>query len=359
MKLRNRTKRVPSNIKQEDCESDLTAAKPSAVSSTVADTFGQTIKQEDTKDHKKTWLEQDGGLDKRDYYYHCELCKKRMPNIKSVLEHRSSAHINFHGRKSSIKHINVEPNIYDPKFYCKSCEKVHRNAIRYRAHLRLVHHMVLKRLPTRNLSNNATPDPNLYCEVCDYTYARESIYRRHCRYAHGMTRFDFAHQKSISNRIMDAYCQVCDKRLASISSYRAHLFVIHKVKSGIIQQKRDDILPNVNDPNFYCCFCDKKLSSKRTFKQHLRLVHSIFQSSPRKTSRIKPIVDDPNNYCRACGKTYSSKYAYRTHLHLVHRMTQTSKRSANPTDLPDPYNPDYYCSICAFYETESLVYSQS
>lgn len=60
MKLRNRTKRVPSNIKQEDCKSDLTAAKPSAVSSTVADTFGQTIKQEDTKDHKKTWLEQDG-----------------------------------------------------------------------------------------------------------------------------------------------------------------------------------------------------------------------------------------------------------------------------------------------------------
>ncbi|KAL0135557.1 C2H2-type zinc finger transcription factor [Mucor lusitanicus] len=299
MKLRARKKSFPSNIKQEDCKPTLSNAQSSTNEVANTSTFDLTIKQEDSKDHKVS-LEQHDKFGSKGYYYRCDICYQRLPNLKSVLEHRESNHIsNFYGSTTMAKNLDKEPDLYNPDFYCKSCEKGYRDRNAYRGHLRKVHYMVLKPLRYQiPQKTNATPDPNdpnHNCKVCNFTYKRKSNYKDHCRYVHGLNPAEFVNQASPSSSLTNLYCQTCDKRFSSSYCYRLHLFVIHKVDIRQILQKQKDTLPNVNDPN---------------------------------------------NYCRACQKTYSSKGGYRAHLRLVHQMILPLSRvnNVNHKQLPDPYN---------------------
>ncbi|KAL0135596.1 C2H2-type zinc finger transcription factor [Mucor lusitanicus] len=354
MQLSSRKKSFPSNIKQEDCKpTTLINAQLPTTEVANTSTFDLTIKQEDSKDHKVS-LEQHGKFGSKSYYYRCDICYQRFPNLKSVLEHRKSNHI---GRRLSnhtmVKSLDKEPDLYNPDFYCKSCEKDYSNKNTYRAHLRGVHFMVLKPLRGQTAQKiDATPDPNdpnLHCKACNFTYQRKSYYKDHCRYTHGLNLAEFAKQTSSSSSLTDSYCQICDKRLSSMSYYRQHLFVVHNINIKQIQQKRNDILPNMDDPNFYCHSCEKKMKSKKAFRRHLRLVHFIFRSAPSQ-SELKPDVDDPNNYCRACEKNYASRGKYRVHLRLVHQMIiPLLEGSGSHMKLPDPYNRDYYCSFISWY----------
>ncbi|KAL9543847.1 hypothetical protein MBANPS3_007923 [Mucor bainieri] len=347
MKLRSKKRRFLGNIKQEDCKpvfTTVTTTESSTLVATDTDIPNPNIKQEeDTKEDK--------ALIEKDYYYCCKTCNKKMANLTSVLEHRDSLHLDSRLVKiRMIKHMDMEPDIHDPNFYCKPCECRYKNLHAYRYHLKDVHYMVLKRRPNwKTPHNNTVPDPNdpnLYCRACDHTYASKSGYKDHCRYVHGVKHVKYADQSSTSSSTADSYCQTCDRRLSSLRSYRRHLFVVHKVESRPPQQrKRSDILPNINDPNFYCQSCEKTYASRCSFREHLKAVHSIFQAAPRKKSRLNPDANDPNNYCRACQKICSNRGSYRRHLRMVHQMALSPlKVNANPTDLPDPYNPDYYCS---------------
>ncbi|KAL0141261.1 C2H2-type zinc finger transcription factor [Mucor lusitanicus] len=352
MKLRARKRNFPSNIKQEDCNPTSTLINAQLPTTEVAksSTIDLIIKQEDSKDHK-VLLKQHGEFGSKDYYYRCDICKLRLPNLKSVLEHRKSNHLSRPCKSTTIvKNLDKEPDVHNPDFYCESCEKSYSNKPTYRQHLRIVHYMVLQQLPKRaTQKTDIAPDPNdpnFYCRACDFTYKRKSYYKSHCRYVHGLKLAEFANQTSSSRSLKDTYCQVCDKRLSSLYHYRRHLFLIHKVDIRQPQQRRNDILPNADDPNFYCHSCEKKMASKQTLKEHLKFVHSIFKSAPPQ-SELKPDVDDPNNYCRACQKGYPSKRIYCRHLHMVHQMQLPSLRvKFNHKQLPDPYNRDYYCSVC-------------
>ncbi|KAL9543197.1 hypothetical protein MBANPS3_008228 [Mucor bainieri] len=304
MKLRDRTKRVLGNIKQEDCKSALTMTDESSTSmSTDTNTVDltATVKQEDSQKDEKL-LKQDGEFSKKDYYYCCDICKRKMQDIRSVLEHRKLIHGVKENGNRKIKNIDTEPDIHDPNFYCESCERSYKDRTTYRQHLRHTHYMILKPLPIwKAPRSDIVPDPNdpsLHCGACDHTYSRKDIYKEHCRYLHGIQHVKATNQSSTtSSSLMDTYCQVCDRRFSSLSVYRGHLFAIHKVDWRLTQQTQSNILPNVNDPNFYCCSCSKKMASKESFKQHLMRVHSIFQSAPRKKSRLNPDVNDLNNYC--------------------------------------------------------------
>ncbi|KAL9556245.1 hypothetical protein MBANPS3_001970 [Mucor bainieri] len=351
MKLRDKRKSVLGNIKQEDCKPALTIAEPTTSTTTdTTNTVALTIKQEDTK-KGESMLKQNDQYGEKDYYYRCDICKTKMANLKSVLEHRKSTHLTRTWSNRKIKNMETEPDIHDHNFYCKSCERSYKDRNKYRSHLRAVHYMILKSPPNLKAPDNDVfpdpDDPSLHCRACDHTYTRKDTYKQHCRYSHGMKHVKFASRSSASNSTTDTYCQTCDIRLSSVRSYHQHMFVVHEVEIRPPQQKRNDVLPDVNDPNFYCQSCEKKMASKCTFRAHLMLVHSIFQSASRKKSRSKPNVNDPNKYCRACQKTYPSKSRYRMHLRLVHQMALPSlKRDTNSTDLPDPYNSDHYCSVC-------------
>ncbi|KAL9547986.1 hypothetical protein MBANPS3_005902 [Mucor bainieri] len=243
MKLRDRTKRVLGNIKQEEDHKSVLAimAESNTVATTDTFTDDPTVKEEDTKE-EKLLLKRNGDFGKKGYCYRCDRCEVEMTDLKSVLEHRRSIHY-VKKVKKKIKHLSIEPDIHNPSFYCKSCEIRYKDMYAYRRHLRNVHYMVFKRIPIwKAPHNNILPDlndPDLYCRA------------------------------------------------------------FHKVESSPPQQMRSDILPDVNDPNFYCRSCEKKMANKCTFRRHLMLVHSIFQAAPHKKSRLNPDVNNPNNHCRA------------------------------------------------------------
>ncbi|CAO0798134.1 unnamed protein product [Mucor circinelloides] len=118
MKLRNRQKRVSNDIKQADSKAGITLFDTPSSTFNESSAYSFNIKQKDTK-NDSSLLQQDDRFEGKDYYYHCDICKKRMPNLKSVLQHRNSTHNIRASRSRRTKDINTEPDIYDPSFYCK------------------------------------------------------------------------------------------------------------------------------------------------------------------------------------------------------------------------------------------------
>ncbi|OAD04628.1 C2H2-type zinc finger transcription factor [Mucor lusitanicus CBS 277.49] len=110
MKLRNRTTRVISDIKQEDCKPAPNATGEStSILASRSNSCGLIIKQEDAKDDKAL-LEQHGDeFGTKEYRYKCDRCNQTMPNQKSVLEHRFSIHNIKSGTSRAIKDINAIP----------------------------------------------------------------------------------------------------------------------------------------------------------------------------------------------------------------------------------------------------------
>ncbi|EPB91956.1 hypothetical protein HMPREF1544_01250 [Mucor circinelloides 1006PhL] len=350
MKLRDRQKRVSNDIKQEDKKAAINLIDTPSSTFNESSAYSFNIKQEDTKNDNSLLQQDDRFEEGKDYFYRCDICSQRMPNLKSVLQHRKSIHNISRFNHRIIKDVNTEPDIHSPNFYCRSCKVIYKDRIKYRDHLRHVHFMVLKTiLKSKSPRSTIVPDPDdpsLHCRACDHTYAQKSSYKKHCQYKHGITSAKFGTAKSKPDGIVDTYCKICDVRLSSKKSYKQHLFAIHKVDWRLNQQKSKDIAPDVNDPNFYCCACETKLSCKGSFRLHLMAVHAIYLSAPKKID-LEPDTDDPNNNCRACKKNYISRSKYRNHLRLVHHMALPRlRRNVNLGSLPNPNDPHHYCSVC-------------
>ncbi|KAL7313785.1 hypothetical protein PS15m_012358 [Mucor circinelloides] len=346
MKLRDRQKRVSNDIKQEDKKVVINLIDTPSSALNESNAYNSNIKQEDTK-NDNSLLQQDEG---RGYFYRCDVCKKRMPNLKSVLQHRKSIHNVKPSSHRIIKDVHTEPDIYDPNFYCKTCKMYYNSKLKYKAHLRTAHFMVLKAKSKYEVPQNAIlpdpDDPNQYCRACDYTYSGKSHYKQHCRYKHGMTSVQFGFTKSKTDGIVDTYCKICGVRLSSKQNYKQHLLVIHNVDWRLIHPKPKNIMPDVDDPNFYCRVCQRKSKNKRIFRAHLMNVHALYQSAPKKTI-LEPDTDDPNNNCRACQKNYSTKNSYRNHIRHVHQIAlPLLRRNDNLRSLPNPNDPHHYCSVC-------------
>ncbi|OAC98430.1 C2H2-type zinc finger transcription factor [Mucor lusitanicus CBS 277.49] len=362
MKLRNRKEWVLGNIKQEDQKLGIALGDASSSIVNRPTMSGVNLKQEDTKEHEKLLKQRLlSECGKADYYYRCEMCNAKMESLRSVLEHRKSVHnidANRSTNRRKIKHIDEEPDVYDPNFYCRLCEKGYLRIADYRVHLRNAHFMALKPLPIWKPppTNSSVPDPddpNLYCKACNHKYKSKQYYKSHCQFIHGLAPTESDHPQSVPAAMKDVstYCQLCDRYFSTKENYCQHRLNIHKVierPTKIQKPKGSNTVPDVDDPNFYCRPCDKTLAHKNSFRTHLKLVHSIFQSAPRNKSSIKPDIEDPNNFCRACQKTYPSRRKYRAHLCLVHHMILTPLASnTNLKELPDPLNSDYYCRVCA------------
>ncbi|KAL9537719.1 hypothetical protein PS6_011700 [Mucor atramentarius] len=357
IRLRDKPKRVSNDIKQEDTKAVINLIDTPSSTFIESDAYSFNIKQEDTKNDSSLQQQDDRFEEGKDYFYRCDICKKRMPNLKSVLQRRKSIHDVKPSSRRTIKDIDTEPDMHDPNFYCRSCKVIYKDRNKYRYHLRNVHFMILKTIPTRKLSQSTIlpdpDDPNLYCKVCDSTYAHKPSYKQHCRYKHGMASVKIGIARSKPDGIADTYCKICDLRLGSKQSYRYHLFSIHKIDRRQIYQKPEN-MPDVNDPNFYCCACERKLANRHSFRTHLKLMHSIYLSAPKKTS-VEPDTDDPNNNCRACEKNYASKALYWRHLRLVHHMDLPPlKSNINLGSQPNQNDPHHYCSVCKkSYETRT------
>ncbi|KAL9538801.1 hypothetical protein PS6_011452, partial [Mucor atramentarius] len=301
MKLRDRQKRVSNDIKQEDKKSVINLINTPSSTFIESNAYSFNIKQEDTKNDSSLLQQDDRFEEGKDYFYRCDICKKRMPNLKSVLQHRKSIHNVKPSSRRISKDINTEPDVHNPNFYCRSCKVNYKGRRKYRNHLRHGHFMVLKTfLRSKSPRSTIIPDPDdpsLHCRACDFTYAHKPSYKQHCRSKHGMASVKIGIARSKPDGMAYTYCKICDVRLASKQSYRYHLLSIHKIDRRQIYQKPEN-MPDVNDPNFYCCACETTLGSKKSFNAHLKLMHSIYLSAPKKAS-MEPDTDDPNNNCRA------------------------------------------------------------
>ncbi|KAL9553260.1 hypothetical protein MBANPS3_003369 [Mucor bainieri] len=220
MKLRDRTKRVFGNIKQEDCKPALKKAESSTLAPSGINTVDLlTIKQEDTKEHKAL-LKQHGKFSERDYFYRCDMCTMSTADLTSVLEHRISIHSVKQSSSRAIKHVETEPDIHDPNFYCKSCERKYRDAEAYRHHLRSVHYMVLKPIPVWKVPHSDIvpdpDDPHLYCRACDRTYKCKQYYRNHCQFAHGVNTLYLSNSTAQGQQI-ESRCQRSQQPLPGMS----------------------------------------------------------------------------------------------------------------------------------------------
>ncbi|KAL9550297.1 hypothetical protein PS6_005624 [Mucor atramentarius] len=174
MKLRDRQKRVSSDIKQEDYKFDPTPINLSFSTVNESSTCNLDIKQEDSKNYSSL-LKQNGRFEEgKDYYYRCD---RSVHNVKS-------------SKASMVKNVNTEPDIHDPNFYCKPL------------------------IPSRKKPlNSITPDPddpNRHCRACDRTFANKTNYKQHCRYTHGMASVKYSNYSLALDGITDTYCKLCD-----------------------------------------------------------------------------------------------------------------------------------------------------
>ncbi|KAF1805885.1 hypothetical protein FB192DRAFT_1365008, partial [Mucor lusitanicus] len=134
--------------------------------------------------------------------------------------------------QSAPPQSELKPDVNDPNNYCRACQKTSSSRSNYRAHLRMVHQMIIPLL-SGHANHKQLPDPynpDYYCSVCKKKYERMSSYRQHCKQAHLMT--------------LEHY---------SIVNPNAEI--------------------NVNDPNFYCSQCERSFSGEIDFKRHLARVH--------------------------------------------------------------------------------------
>ncbi|KAL9558009.1 hypothetical protein MBANPS3_001109 [Mucor bainieri] len=305
---------------------------------------GIHIKQEDAL--KSEALVDIKKRDNKGYCYHCRICKKTFGNHQSVMSHRESVHNIKSNRPSIIKHMDLEPDINDPNYFCQGCEITYSSRETYRKHFAQTHHMLLKK--KREPFNDVIPDPhdpNFYCKICDITHKNKQSYRSHCYKIHKMRIIMSDATAKMPHPNYE--CNICQKSFSSKISLNRHLFVIHKMDSDSANQP-SNTKPDVNDPNNYCIVCDKTYSTKIYLKYHVRAAHSI-RNKYQESDETKPDINDPNNYCRACHRKYISKYVYRVHLRNIHQMKFSRATAYDPNRFPDPFNPNWYCCVCKIY----------
>ncbi|KAL9553873.1 hypothetical protein MBANPS3_003079 [Mucor bainieri] len=314
MKLRDKARRIASNIKQEDCKPALSIIESSTSIPSDTSTADLVVKQEDAKEHKGLFKQQDEFVEKG-YYYCCDICKTKITDLKSVLEHRKSTHQTKTSDSRTIKHMNTEPDIHDVNFYCKSCERRCKNKKAYRAHLRTAHYMTLKPLPSwKAPRNDMVPDPddpNLYCRACDHTYRSP---RKKSRL------------KPDAND-PNNYCRACQKTYPSKGRYRVHLRLVHQMTLPPLKLcgNRGD-LPDADDPHYHCSVCNKSWETRAKYRSHGRRVHFMVLKHASITNPEAAInVNDPDWYCGQCEYKFSCKRAFKIHLREIHPQ-QSIKR---------------------------------
>ncbi|KAL9545598.1 hypothetical protein MBANPS3_007066 [Mucor bainieri] len=361
---------------------------------------GTLVKQETTEKYNP--LSSSGKFDGREYYYCCRLCDKEMPSLRAVLDHRRTVHAVGRGTVTTIKDVDLEPDVQYPNSYCKSCDKTY-TLYTYRHHLESVHHMVLKPLPRTKIQNDKIPDPNnpdCHCASCDHKYSSKWGLLRHCQTIHGMENARLKKVRQILSQPKetlpdlhdpDFFCKTCGITSRSKKQFRSHCYHVHKMRPLSLRPPRlktgqhistslkyycyvcsrpfcekrqlhkhlfvmhcfDDISlnqpsdkkPDIDDPKLYCCVCNRSYTNRVNFKTHVRAVHSVGVEDEKK-KKLQPDVDDPDDYCRVCDRKYASKRKYRNHLRFVHFMVLKAPTAYNPKKFPDPNDPNLYCYIC-------------
>ncbi|KAI8642829.1 hypothetical protein BD408DRAFT_482528 [Parasitella parasitica] len=119
----------------------------------------------------------------RDSWFYCRRCNENIKGCREYYSHIKSAH-NITPKIKGIKYLDVQPDVDDPNFYCRSCEKPHTNKNFYNIHLRRIHHMLLP--PLIKPKKSAPSKSYYYCEICEIRI-RKTSFKRHMLSLHNQT----------------------------------------------------------------------------------------------------------------------------------------------------------------------------
>jgi hypothetical protein len=228
--------------------------------------------------------------------------------------------------KNAIRNPDSLPDIKDPDFCCRACEKTLSNKSSYMAHLLCIHNINVPATPRKLIINhNITADikdPNFHCAACETTYSVKSFYVAHLKSVRRM-KFSLV-QKGRTTRnphiIPDendanSYCSACEK---SFTIYKM-MFTTCNGRNQIIHP---ELTPDINDPNIFCCACDKSFVRKQKYHVRLKEIHKINLTAPLPTIKNPnktPDVIHSNHYCTACERKFRYKHRYRYHLRRIRK----------------------------------------
>ncbi|EPB90611.1 hypothetical protein HMPREF1544_02521 [Mucor circinelloides 1006PhL] len=277
--------------------------------------------------------------DRDDPNNYCRACKKHYIN-----QSRYHAHLaKFHDMPKFSRKEDVLPDIFDPNFYCRSCERSLSTKFAFRHHCLRLHNMTIPN--EKDLPN--VHDPAFHCKPCDNTFENKDTYWQHCREAHLITHFE--------EEVPKPFCDICNRKYANEYRFKRHKRLVHGdiFPSTTIRtpKLKNNLPPDINDPNSYCRSCDKKLSCKAVYQVHLAVYHDIYL--PRKRSGAATGEGNSSKvikkfHCVSCDKWFPTTPKYREHLELQHHVegAATESKAHLPAYLPDPEDPNFYCRTC-------------
>ncbi|CEP17504.1 hypothetical protein [Parasitella parasitica] len=340
----------------------------------------ENVKVEDVLKNE-TLLNQEPDRLRITYTYKCNKCDEPMPSLKSVVDHRWTVH-KARSNTKAMKHMELEPDVYDanrycrtcefnfgnlsrylfhlkkihfmdlrknmepepddPNFYCRACESKYANRCRYRNHLLIVHKMRWEDTKRRDIVPDWN-DPQFYCAPCGKSFPAKEAFHKHCRCAHKLKYRDIVRPGNPDWDDPNFYCKICNNTFQDKVKYMRHCRGVHRMKCKK-SFPNPDAKPDISDVHNHCNICDKRFATRLTYHKHLFLFHNIL-TKPRITNQVIPFVDEQKAYSCACDKTLSSKIGYREDLETVHSIKMPFKR--NKEDLkPVTDGPNIHCDVC-------------
>lgn len=179
----------------------------------------------------------------------CEYCKIEYVSRQSYKRHMATIHKEggtepVH-RIKCISNPNIQPDPFDPDFFCKSCQRQYASRTSYRTHFSQYHPSVKLDGRRRLLEDPITLEmdggnhSNKKCTICDREFHKRQYYIKH---------IDLFHK--------DGNRELVTKWGRNRKS---------KVDSNII--------PIWDDPNWYCRSCRQAYSSRRYYHKHISILH--------------------------------------------------------------------------------------
>lgn len=236
------------------------------------------------------------------------------------------------------------PDLQDPNYYCKCCNKTLSTRTLYLRHCRQKHELPLP----------DPDDPDFFCKVCNMKSPDLFTYRKHLGEFHQMKKFP---------EMVNIDCYHCKKTYANEKSYGAHLRnVAKKEKEFQLFQERPS--PIWDDPNFHCIKCLKRFEADYRYKAHLRSVHGMSAKSFEENNSVQNDGDNSDEildtgedaikdhfFCFACRKEYFDKLKYHHHLKEAHTLDlgdaviDTLRIASSPQTFAKPLDPTLYYFI--------------
>ncbi|KAL9537042.1 hypothetical protein MBANPS3_012137 [Mucor bainieri] len=264
-----------------------------------------------------------------DQSHHCELCDKSFKTLRSYRSHMNTRHSNGstdnprsitdntpnanRPKKSASVANPLLPDINDPNFYCRVCDKTLRTKYSYYSHLLVEHsdfspdqssqHQQKATIPKKRQAVLDVDDPNNHCAFCNRTFESQDTFHQHLRSKHYIkqrlntssaipstattttTTTNIAttsptSQAALSSSKGKHLCTICQQRQATLGHHRQHLRLAHKVKlppvsKEVTQFRYPDEFIDVNSPDLYCAQCDHYFTTKMFFKKHVEGVHEM------------------------------------------------------------------------------------